>query len=406
MTRYNAIKKLYNSAEGPFYMLDLNQLNINYQSFITSIRKVHPDSEIGYSFKTNYTKDIIRLLSSMGAYSEIVSQLELDIAMSLGIKNEKIIFNGPFKKLDTIKQVLLGGGLVHIDCKEELILIQKILSQKIPLKPLRLGIRFNLASENYPSRFGLDINSRETLEVINIINQNEHLSLDALHIHYPDRSIDLFADRIGKFFNFIVQHFDTLPPIVNLGSGFYHEMSIEEANRLGLSETTKFDDYANVLSKLLPVLTNKFGDKFKLFFEPGTPLVVNCMKLVGQIFSIKEINKKLIATADISIFDFNPRSFPKKNHIEIVCDSPLETKLKSIIVGNTCVENDVIQNEYFGPISPNSFVVISNVGSYSNVMKPPFISLSLPIVVVDGRESFVRIVKKRHTSEQVISDYV
>ena len=405
MKRYENLEKLYGLAEGPFYMLDLDQLKRNYQSFLSSMRRVHPSIEIGYSYKTNYTKEIIRTLSDMGAYSEIVSKLEFDIAMSSKVNINRIIFNGPIKDISTLEKVLLGGGLVHLDSKQELKLIEEIAQQASLLHPLRIGLRFNLSCDKYPSRFGFDINSKETLDVIDLINQNKHLTLEALHIHYPDRSIELFKDRVQRFFDFIVRTFDELPQIINLGSGFFHEMSSEEANRIGLPHETKFNDYADVLSQSISTLTMKFGHKFNLFFEPGTPLVVNCMKLVGQVFSVKKINSKFIATTDISIFDFNPRSYPKKNLVEVVCSYKLTELTEAIIVGNTCVENDIIKNDYLGPISSESFVVVSNVGSYSNVMKPPFISPSLPILVVDDAENFVRMAKKRLTSEQIIYDY-
>jgi diaminopimelate decarboxylase len=405
MNRDKTFKDLYQIAGGPFYALDLKQLELNYNSFKNAFKTIHPQIEIGYSYKTNYTKDIIRTLSSLGAYSEIVSRLEFDIAKSLDINTNKIIFNGPIKDFETVEKVLLGGGLVHLDSREELKLIERIIKNNKVEFPLRLGIRLNLVSPVFPSRFGFDIHGEDVQYVINFIHNTEQLELEALHVHYPQRSLDSFSDRIKLFFEFITNTFDRLPNIINLGSGFYHEMDSNNAKKMGfLEEPLRFIDYANVLKTHLTMLFEKYGHDVVLYFEPGTPLVVNCMTLVGEIFSTKRLGDKIVAASNISVFDFNPRSYPKKNPVEVISGSDRVAVDNVMIVGNTCVENDIIMESYSGPIGSGDLIIISNVGSYSNVMKPPFISTSLPILLVED-DMYIRISKVKLSNLKIIEDY-
>ena len=56
-------------------------------------------SIIGYSYKTNYLPSLIKEMSNLGAYAEVVSRLEYDLALKIGVKPNKIIFNGPLKHM-------------------------------------------------------------------------------------------------------------------------------------------------------------------------------------------------------------------------------------------------------------------------------------------------------------------
>lgn len=48
--------------------------------------------------------------------------------------------------------------------------------------------------------------------------------------------------------------------------------------------------------------------------------------------------------------------------------------------GITCMEDDVFYEGYSGKANINDFVLFEDVGAYSFVLKPPFITLNVPIV--------------------------
>ena len=50
------------------------------------------------------------------------------------------------------------------------------------------------------------------------------------------------------------------------------------------------------------------------------------------------------------------------------------------MVGYTCIEDDYLYKGYSGKLGEGDFVIFNNVGSYSVVMKPPFILPDVPIV--------------------------
>lgn len=53
----------------------------------------------------------------------------------------------------------------------------------------------------------------------------------------------------------------------------------------------------------------------------------------------------------------------------------------------------------------NDFVVMDNVGSYSVVLKPPFILPQCPIVIVKNDNIFETTVKRSETFEEVFRTF-
>ena len=98
-----------------FYILDTEQIKINYTELLNAFRKYYRNTYISYSYKTNYTPEICKIIDELGGYAEVVSQMEMEIARRLGIDYEKIIFNGPYKDPDAVRTLLLNGGIVNID---------------------------------------------------------------------------------------------------------------------------------------------------------------------------------------------------------------------------------------------------------------------------------------------------
>ena len=50
------------------------------------------------------------------------------------------------------------------------------------------------------------------------------------------------------------------------------------------------------------------------------------------------------------------------------------------IVGYTCIENDILYRNYNGLLGEGDIISFGNCGSYSIVMKPPFILPNCPVL--------------------------
>lgn len=73
------------------------------------------------------------------------------------------------------------------------------------------------------------------------------------------------------------------------------------------------------------------------------------------------------------------------------------------LVGFTCIEGDVLYKNYTGELAVGDAIVISNCGSYSLVMKPPFILPNFPVLDICGDE--VEVVKRTETFDDIFHTF-
>ena len=138
-TKIEQLRKEYGNA---FYLLDSEQYKNNFIELRETFRKIYPNFNIAYSYKTNYTPKFCKIVNELGGYAEVVSEMELEIALRVGVKPNRIIWNGPIKNPKKLEEFLVAGGTDNIDSVEELKVVKDI-SERHPDKILNLGIRCN-----------------------------------------------------------------------------------------------------------------------------------------------------------------------------------------------------------------------------------------------------------------------
>ena len=109
-----------------------------------------------------------------------------------------------------------------------------------------------------------------------------------------------------------------------------------------------------------------------------------------------------MVTVGGSILDISPNSRSSKLP-KLVLDPKAKKNLHSIynIAGYTCIENDYLTLKLKAPLSEGDFIVYSNVGSYSVVMRPPFILPSNPILSYEGKNRPLKLIKQRQSIKDV-----
>ena len=142
-----------------FYLLDSEQFRQNFLELKKEFEAIYPNFNIAYSYKTNYTPKLCRIVNELGGYAEVVSDMEMEIALRVGVNPEKIIWNGPFKNAGKVRELLLSGGTVNLDSAYELDIIKNT-AEKYPENKLNIGIRCNFEiNDGVLSRFGFDTES-------------------------------------------------------------------------------------------------------------------------------------------------------------------------------------------------------------------------------------------------------
>lgn len=394
------IKKIQLEYGEAFYLLDSVQFEQNYRNLKKAFSAIYSNFNIAYSYKTNYTPKLCKIVNRLGGYAEVVSEMELELARRCGVKPENIIWNGPIKECEEERIFLLDGGTVNIDSLEEALYIQKIANDTNEV--LNVGIRCNFdVKDGVISRFGLDVNGEEFDKTIEIIKGTNNIHLVGFHCHFAKRQIDYWEARAQGIIS-VIEKTGIIPDRIDIGGGLYGNME-NSLKKQFESYIPSYIEYAEVVA---PVIANYFRDKEKkpeLIIEPGSALVGDCMKLVATVKTIKNIQGKAIASVlgsqkNISMSGVNPP-------MEVIPMGNERKKYENLdFVGYTCIESDTIYKGYTGDLSVGDVIVISNCGSYSLVMKPPFILPNFP--VLDICNGNIEVIKKKEKFDDIFHTFV
>lgn len=391
------LRKVYGDA---FYLLDSERFVKNFNEIKDAFAKIYPKFNVAYSYKTNYTPKFCKLIKQLGGYAEVVSEMELEIAKRVGCKSSQIIWNGPIKNVPLMEEFLLFGGTVNIDSKEELEEI-KLLSLRHKENVLNVGIRCNYdVNDGVISRFGFDINGNDFQDAIDFVTTTNNVRLINFQCHFAKRQLDYWPARAKGMID-LIDRLGIIPERIDIGGGLYGKM----APSLKAQFTTQIPTYQEYAESVAHIFADYFADKEKkpeLLIEPGSAIVGDCMRFVGTVKTIKDIRGKKFATIlgsqkNISMSGVNPP-------MEVISmGEPQEDYHDLDFVGYTCIEGDVIYHNYSGKLAHEDAVVISNCGSYSLVMKPPFILPNFPVLDICSGE--VEVVKRGESFDDLFQTF-
>ena len=78
----------------PLYVVSESRLRRDYRDFLAAFSEPFVDTRIAYSVKTNYLAAVCAVLREEGAWMEVVSGLEYELARALDVPAAEIIMNG------------------------------------------------------------------------------------------------------------------------------------------------------------------------------------------------------------------------------------------------------------------------------------------------------------------------
>ena len=250
-----------------------------------------------------------------------------------------------------------------------------------------------------------DVDSDDFDNVLTFIKKTPNIRLINLQAHFAKRSPEFWTKRAEgmlKIYDCVVEKYGLKPERLDIGGGIYGKMPESLRNQLGIDQIS-YDDYASRAAKAFAEHFKDASDAPYLFIEPGSALAGDCMRFVGRIETIKEVRGKTIATVygsqkNISMNGINPP-------LEVIAGGKDRFLVEDAdIVGFTCIEGDILQSNYSGLIGVGDFIVISNCGSYSLVMKPPFILPNFPVIDISNDK--VELIKRAETFEDLFSSFV
>lgn len=400
-----AYSRLYGDA---FYIFDESRFVANYRALLAAFRRYYQKAQIAYSYKTNYTPAICQRVNALGGYAEVVSSMEYALARRIGVDAKNVIYNGPWKSEASVREALTSGSIVNLDSDRDLLLLQQI-AREVNEVSMRVGIRCNFLLEGYPdSRFGFDVEGDSFGKAVAAIRQLPNVALAGVHCHFPQRELRSFSGRASRIIEIARQLFEAPPEFISIGGGFYGHMP--ESMKINYADgVPEFQDYGETVGRIVAAAYGNEENSPTLFIEPGTALVADTFSFVARVIDVKRVRSRQLACLSGSMFNISPYARSQTLPVTVLhrTDSGAALSAEDVydIVGYTCIEGDVLSRDISGPMSVGDFVVYSNVGSYSIVMKPPFILPSVPIVMRQTNGE-CRLVKRAESSDYLFENFV
>jgi len=394
-----------------FFIWDIRQFENNYKEFLQGFSSIYPNTNLGYSYKTNYIPKLCQTVHSMGGYAEVVSQMEYDLAIAIGVPPTRIIFNGPLKQQEDLEKAILAGSIVNLDCLEEVEMVEA-LAERLPEQKIAVGLRCNFEIDTTRiSRFGFDVAGGELDRAFKRLTALNNFSIDGLHCHISTaaRSTESYARRTQKIIELTDYYFkEKQPRFIDIGGGFYGKMTDDLKSQFD-GYIPNYHEYAEAVA---PQLKSRYPDNSgpELIIEPGVAIVSDVFNFVTKVVGLKTVRSRQIALVVGSVHNVKPTGTDKNLSLRVYRNEKNNGQRKLTapvdIVGYTCMEHDCLYKDYSGEIGIGDYAVFENMGAYTVVFKPPFIRANPPIISYDSIQNEYTLIRRRETSQDVFSTYV
>nr|MBA5586879.1 alanine racemase [Anaerobacillus isosaccharinicus]QOY38684.1 alanine racemase [Anaerobacillus isosaccharinicus] len=408
---YSTIKKLDEENGSSFYLLNIDQLRTNFKKIEKAFKSRYENFIIGYSYKTNYVPYLCKELSKFGAYAEVVSRLEYDLALKIGQESNKIILNGPLKTSEDIEKALNNESIINLDSMYEIEFVREY-SQQHPNKEIKVGLRVNFdLSENGESplvegheisRFGICVENGDLQHVVEQLKAVSNIQIVGLHGHFStsNRKVATFRRITEQLCQLAKEHFPTTIEYIDIGGGIFGEVP-----KSLIENAPTFDDYAEAVCKIMKREFDHYDYKPALILEPGISMVANCFTFTAKVIATKKINDQQFVLVDGSVHNIKPTLHKKNLPMKLVSKDHTKEKVKDTfqIVGYTCLEKDYLARDVQGQLpQPGDYFIFDNVGAYTIVLNPPFIKERPAIVAYDNDE--IIVVRKKETISEFFNE--
>ncbi|MEH7250431.1 diaminopimelate decarboxylase, partial [Neobacillus niacini] len=378
-----------------------NAFKSRYDSFI-----------IGYSYKTNYLPYLCKEMSRLGAYAEVVSRLEYDLAIKVGEDPSRIIFNGPLKSKDDIHYALKNKSIINIDSLYEIDFVKEYALNN-QNKQINIGLRLNFdisqngvstLQEGYEiSRFGICVYNGSLQYSLKELMELKNIKIVGLHGHFStnNRSVESFRKITRALCNIAKNNISDSLEYIDIGGGIFGELP----KSFNISAPI-FDDYAEAICKIMNDEFRNLEKKPDLILEPGIAMVANAFNFVAKVVDTKKIRDKNFVLVEGSVHNIKPTMHKNNLPMKIIRKNE-DDKEKQLfnIVGYTCMEKDYLAGDICDKLPcKNDYIVFENVGAYTIVFNPPFIKERPSIVAADNNELLV--VRKKETFRQFFNEEI
>jgi diaminopimelate decarboxylase len=397
------IQELTANYGSPLFVLSVRELRQRYRDLHRAFANRYPNFQIAYSYKTNYLKSVCSILHQEGAWAEVVSGFEYDIARDLGMPGNQIVFNGPYKKREELKKAFQEGAIVNIDNTDELNVVESLADELG--KTLEIGVRLNMNLNNPPwYKFGFNVESGQAYDVVRRAQSGGKVKIVGLHIHagtYID-DVSIYqkaAAGLVQFYQSIRNQLGVKLKYWDLGGGFASRNTLHWAYLPGEQTCPSYSQYADAICSTLMSAGLPPNELPRLFIEPGRALVDEPFSLITKVVAEKRLptgQRAVILDAGMNVLS-SVQWY--KYAVQTGQDSGTMVE-DTVLYGGLCMNIDVINaNVSLPQVRFEEYLVIPQVGAYNLSQSWQFIFLRPAVVAIEDGE--VKVIKRAETREIV-----
>lgn len=373
----------FSGIETPFYYYDVELLQSTLNKALEEARKYN-GFHVHYAIKANFNPSLLKIVKSSGMGADCVSGGEVRAAINAGIEPSKIVFAGVGKTDKEIAYSLDAGIFCfNIESIPEAEAIERLAAERNVKVQVAIRVNPNVGAHTHSNittglaenKFG--VNYEQLDEVIDIIENLEHLELIGLHFHIGSQILvmdDFIAlcGRINELQELLHETRNLILPHINVGGGLGIRYDAPDKYPIPDFELY-FATYANNL-KLFP------GQQ--VHFELGRSIVAQCGSLITRATYIKHGTCKKFIIVDAGMNDLvRPAMYDAYHRIENLTSDKTDELYD--IVGPICESSDVFCKERRIPETKRGDIMaIRSAGAYGEAMAFGYNCRELPKAVL------------------------
>jgi diaminopimelate decarboxylase len=377
-------------------------------------------ADIFYSYKTNPVPGVLRRLHGRGVGAEVISPFELWLASRLDVPPARIVYNGPAKSIDSLRDAIRRGVvLVNANSASEAALIGRLAAEE--RHRVNLGIRVALPGM-WGGQFGLASGSVHVVAAVRAALDVPYVDLRALHFHRGLTIRD--RDTMAAYIDGVLAFCDSLraatgwhPHVLDLGGSLASPtVSSIAPLDLRLNRALGTDlvppDPADCLSVAgaSQLAASAINAHFRaaginpprVILEPGRALTGDTQFLLTTVVDVKDDGELPHAVLDAGINVAEP--VRTEYHQLFSVSAPAATHdVGYRLTGPICTPADVLYHNWRLPrLEPGHVLAVMDSGAYFVPFSTNFSFPKAEIVMQEGAQ--ITVLRARETFADLVAN--
>ena len=389
----------------PLFVFSEHRIRRRYREANRAFSLRYPKVQFAWSYKTNYLDAVCRIFHEEGSWAEVVSEIEYEMARRCGVPPEHILFNGPYKPKEALREAALEGAKIHVDHFDELYTLEQIAEEAEVTLGVTLRVNMDVGIQPRWDRFGFNLDNGEAMDAIRRLHAGGRLRLDGLHCHIGTFILDpqaygRCAQKLSALAleakaecGFVIKYLD-------LGGGFASRATLHAQYAPGRDTTPPIDDYAEAVTSAILRAGFDNDELPTLMLESGRALIDEAGFLITSVVANKRLAsgaRALVVDAGVNVlftsFWYRHDVIPAVDRGGLMEDT--------VVYGPLCMNIDVVRpSVQLPPLEVGDPLVIRPVGAYNLTQSMQFIRLR-PAAVLIGAKGQVDVIRRAERLDDV-----